>query len=300
MVDFGRGVVDLDARELREVATGLGFTESPVWTDQARLLVASVNRGAVYEVFLDGRPPVHVAETGGGPNGLASAGTDVFVCQNGGLAMPSRSKRLVRPAVQRIDRGGQVTEWSSGPYHSPSDGVIGPDGRLWITDPTSHALDEDASPGRVWALDPSTGDPTLMLDGILFPNGIAFSPDGEMLYVAESATRRVHRFTAVDGVWTRHDWRSPPLPGVPDGLAVDREGGVWVGCSFGGAVVRLALDGAVSHVLRTGDSVLPTAVCFAGPERDQLVITSPKGGAVFAMRSPMRGTGPFASSVAVP
>lgn len=275
---------------MRVLASGLGFTESPVWGDLGRLHVASVNRGVVYEVFLDSAAPVQFAETGGGPNGLTGSGTDLLVCQNGGLAMPTKSALRPPPGIQRVDEHGIVTMLASGPFTSPSDCTMGPDGFLWFTDPADHALDDSAQPGRVWRMDTATGKAEVVVDDILFPNGIAFSPDGTAVYVAESATRRVLRFTADStGRWSRDDWNCRPLDGVPDGLTVDAAEHVWVACSFSGKVARLAPDGELVGVLSLGTHVIPTAVCFAGAELDQLVVTSAKGGSVIALPGEVPG-----------
>ena len=279
-----------DVGRVRLLASGHGFTQSPVWCDHGRLYVASVNRGVVYEAFLNADSPVQVAEPGGGPNGLAVAGAGLLVCQNGGLAMPTKSAVSSPPGIQRIDARGVVTTVRSGPFASPSDCVMGPDGRLWFTDPADHVLDDSARPGRVWTLDLVTGEAMVVIDDILFPNGIAFSPDYSALYVAESATRRVLRFRLdASGTVSRYDWACPQLPGVPDGLAIDAEAHVWVACSFSGDIVRLSPDGGVDGALSFGDAATPTALCFAGAELDQLVVTSAKGGTVIALHSEVPG-----------
>ncbi len=82
------------------LAENIGFTEGPVWTTDGRLFVTSVSRGALYEGFLDGRPAVAAAETGGGPNGM-TLGYDgqLWITQNGGdVMLPDHSCRSLRPS----------------------------------------------------------------------------------------------------------------------------------------------------------------------------------------------------------
>ena len=149
----------------------------------------------------------------------------------------------------------------------PSDCVVGPDGRLWITDPTGRDLDHRATPGNVWALDLATHSLEPMVDGVLFPNGIEFSTDARSLFVAESATGRVLRFSlGADGTWERDPWRVPRLDGVPDCLVVDADDHVWVACSFSRTVVRLSPDGDIRARLDFGTHATPTALCFAGSD----------------------------------
>ena len=177
----------------------------------------------------------------------------------------------VRPYGRRPGSNGFVVAgshtWLAVPLSSPSDCVVGPDGRLWITDPTGRDLDHRATPGNVWALDLATHSLEPMVDGVLFPNGIEFSTDARSLFVAESATGRVLRFSlGADGTWERDPWRVPRLDGVPDGLAVDADDHVWVACSFSGTVVRLSPDGDIRARLDFGTHATPTALCFAGSD----------------------------------
>jgi gluconolactonase len=187
------------------------------------------------------------------------------VCQDGGQAMRSRSPLRPPAGIQRIRRR-RVAHLVAVPLSSPSDCVVVPDGRPWITDPTGRDLDHRATPGNVWALDLATHSLEPMVDGVLFPNGIEFSTDARSLFVAESATGRVLRFSlGADGTWERDPWR------VPDSMAcrtvaVDADDHVWVACSFSGTVVRLSPDGDIRARLDFGTLATPTALCFAGSD----------------------------------
>lgn len=269
--------------DVRRLASGLGFTESPTWTDKGQLFVTSVNRGIVYEVFLDAAVPEFRGEPGGGPNGIVAHGDDLLVCQNGGKAMKSRSTKRPPPSIQRLSMDAHVVQILEVGVTAPSDGVIGPDGHLWFTDPVDHSLGVDARKGAVRSFDLETRVLTTVLADLFFPNGLVFAPDGETLYVAESATRRVRQYKQDrTGCWVRQPWHDIELPGVPDGLSVDVEGYIWVACSFSGQVVRLHPSGAIDTTIDLGPEV-PTAVCFAGEELDQLIVTSARGGAVLAL-----------------
>ena len=113
-----------------------------------------------------------------------------------------RRRRAVRDAERRDDAGprgsrpasnasaldGDVTmvatEVAGLTLDGPNDLAFGPDGRLWFTDPrgTADPADNDR-PGRLFALDPSTGDGELVIElGPVFPNGIAFLADGTLVW----------------------------------------------------------------------------------------------------------------------
>jgi len=88
------------------------------------------------------------------------------------------------------------------------------------------------------------GSVRVVLDDLLWPNGIGVSPDGTTMYVAEFAAARV-RVLGPDGgsVFAR----APR--GECDGLAVDVEGGVWVALGSGGGIARFTPDGVLDEVI---------------------------------------------------
>jgi len=138
-----------------------------------------------------------------------------------------------------------------------------------------------------------------LVDGLLTPNGLAFSPDGRTLYLSDS-------HPAVQRIWTLplHDDGSlgtrqlfvdmSNLPGRPDGAAMDAEGGYWVCANDAGLVHRFAPDGRLDRSIPVPTSK-PSMCSFGGPGLDLLFITSIRpaaptgddlalGGAVFVTR----------------
>ncbi|NGP08034.1 SMP-30/gluconolactonase/LRE family protein [Rhodococcus sp. 14C212] len=263
----------------------IGFTEGPVWTTDGRLFVTSVSRGALYEIFLDGRPAVAVAETGGGPNGM-TLGCDgrLWITQNGGGAMPTRSQLPVSPSIQVWDHRAAAAPSTifNGRVHAPSDCTFGPDGALWFTDPNGHGFGSAALPGRVWRYDPAADHASVVLDDVFFPNGIAFGPDPEHLYVAETARNRVRRYVVTaHSATVDHDFPQITVS-TPDGITIDAQGGLWVAGSKSGKVTYFDSTGQMCEQLAIGVGAMPTSVCFAGDALDRLIVTVAKGGRVLA------------------
>lgn len=263
-------------REYREIASDIGFTEGPLWVD-GRLLVTSVSRGLVYEVSLDGDGAAVYCETGGGPNGLsADAEGAVWVAQNGGVTVPSKSTRPVRPGLQRI-RDGVVEDIVTEGCNAPNDLVQGPDGRIWFTDPFGPA---DRRAGQVRAYDIASGVVTTMLDEIQYPNGIAFDQSGDHLYVAETRTQRI----------LRHSWDGNTLGpgevfarlrvGSPDGMAFDVTGRLYVAGAGSDHVLVFDRRGHEVDAVEFGGLTMPTNLAFVG---DLLVVTAGKGGRVITI-----------------
>ncbi|OZC63029.1 hypothetical protein CH306_28395 [Rhodococcus sp. 15-725-2-2b] len=264
------------------LASGVGFTEGPVKIDDTSIAVTSINRGHVYQVPLDGSGPTLLCETGGGPNGLALGPSgELWITQNGGTAMPSRSKLPAAPSLQRWANGTLSVELS-GTVSAPSDCVIGPDGRLWFTDTAEHAIGE-VKPGRLHAYDPKTGDLETQFDGLMFPNGLAFDSTRGKLYVAETATDSVRRYDVTEKGCTPDGWAVTLERGRPDGMAVDSAGWLWIAGSSGDNVVAVDDQGEICHEILFGNRVLVTSVCFAGAALDQMIVTIAKGGTVVSI-----------------
>lgn len=156
--------------------------------------------------------------------------------------------------------------------------------------------------GELYRLDPS-GSVTTVLTGVEISNGLAEAPDGFVFYV-DSVTKRIDRLTfdATGGLASRTVFADlADEVGLPDGIALDTDGGVWVAMWGQSEVLRVGPDGTVSDrhaVLATN----PTACAFGGPELDELFITSstqdlhapgPADGALFRLRPGRRGTAPL-------
>lgn len=176
-----------------------------------------------------------------------------------------------------------------------NDGRCDAAGRFWVG---SLALDSTPDAGALHRLDPD-GSARQVLAGLHVPNGLGFSPDGTRLYLADSARRRVEAFDFDAARGTLANRRPFVIlaegEGVPDGLAVDAQGGVWIALWDGWRVVRHAPDGALDRVIHL-PVPRPTSCAFGGPDLGTLYVTSarvrlsaaqlaeaPLSGSVFAL-----------------
>lgn len=274
----------------RVLASGIGFTEGPVWLPSGDIIVTSMSRGLLYTLGMDGQDggPTTV-DVGGGPNGLAvrSDGA-IVVAQNGGASFASRSTRPVRPGIQLVTGDTVVDELVSGCL-APNDCVIAPDGSLWFTDP-GHPSDPGFAP-RVSRLDFATGALRTVVDGVRFPNGLAFGPDGAF-YLADSTTNEILRFE-FDGerAGARSVFGIVP-DGGPDGIAFDSAGNLYIAAFETDDVVVLDPRGRLSRRIPMGAGSRPTNLCFAGADLDTLVVTLASGGRVVALDERFEGAMP--------
>ena len=179
-----------------------------------------------------------------------------------------------------------------------NDGGCDPQGRFWCG---TMAYDETPGAGTLYRVE-ADGSFATALTGVTISNGLDWSDDGSTAFYIDSTPGRVDTF-AFDGATGELSERTSfahieSTLGLPDGLTIDAEGGVWVALWDGGAVRRYAPDGTL-------DAVVPlpcgrvTACAFGGDDLSELFITTsrlglppgadPSGGALFRCRPGVRG-----------
>ncbi len=258
------------------LASDVGFTEGPVWMQDGRIVFTSIDTGKVYQ-HQDGATTI-LAVTGGGPNG-ATEGTDgsVYVSQNSGTR-PAHRWPFVTGGVQVIRKGGKV-DWLTQDPVSPNDLCFGPDGYLWVTDPTRDGRRAD---GRLWRCDPYTGESEILVSIHWYPNGIGFGLEDDAGDVADTGHATIERFPiGADRRLGKPETFCRMDHGHPDGFAFDAEGHLVVavnGADEGaeGEVQVWNLDGKLVETLPTGRGRWCTNLAISEDRR--LIVTNPAPG----------------------
>lgn len=200
--------------------------------------------------------------------------------QHVGAAKPRAGGGLVlnlRDGVALLDADGAFS-WL---HHEPvpgrraNDAAVAPDGSLW-----AGTMRYDEAPGGgTLARFTADGLATTVLDDVAVSNGTGWSPDGRLMYYADSPTRRVDVFD-YDGelVSGRREFLViEEGAGFPDGLTVDADGCVWVALWDGGAVRRYTPDGRLDRTISLPTPRV-TACAFGGPDLTDLYITTARVG----------------------
>ena len=181
-----------------------------------------------------------------------------------------------------------------------NDGRCDRQGRFWA----GTMLLNMAAGARVGALYRYDGQLQERLDDLIVPNGLAFSPDGRIMYLSDShpTVQAVWAFDYDTDSGTPHNRRlfidMTRHPGRPDGAAVDVDGCYWICGNDAGLVHRFTPDGRLDRSLAV--PVQKPAMCaFGGPQLDTLFVTSirpagdvseqPLAGGVFALSPGVRG-----------
>ncbi len=152
-----------------------------------------------------------------------------------------------------------------------NDGAVDARGRFWAG---TTCLDPDQYPdaGALYCLRPETAEATEELTGVNVSNGIGWSPDGRRCYYVDSATGRVDVFSFDPDVGALRERRTlAVVDSVPDGLAVDVDGCIWVAMCGGWEVQRFTPTGRLDRVVRLPGSQVTTCA-FGGPDLSTLFI----------------------------
>jgi sugar lactone lactonase YvrE len=153
-----------------------------------------------------------------------------------------------------------------------NEGGCDPDGRFYCG---SMAYDQQPGAGALYRLDPD-GSERVVLEDVTISNGLEWSPDGSRAYYNDSPTQRIDVFDydGESGLSGRRLLAEVPAEaGLPDGLTVDEEGGVWVALYGGAAVRRYTPGGVLDEVIDVATKQV-TACTFGGSGLDQLFITT--------------------------
>jgi gluconolactonase len=280
-------ILPADAR-IEVIASGFDWSEGPVWVndDGGYLLFSDIPRNSIYKwkeaegISLWMKPS--------GYTGVADYGREPG---SNGLALDARGRlTLCEHGDRRISRletnGGKrtlVDHYQGKRLNSPNDLVYHADGSLYFTDPIYGLPQRDKDPMReldfcgVFRLS-AQGELRLLTDAMSRPNGLAFSPDGKTLYIANSDPARAvwmrYPVTEDGGIGAGsvlYDATSMvgKKPGLPDGFKVDRDGNLWA--TGPGGVYVISPQGKLLGRLETGEA---TSNIAWGNDGGVLYITS--------------------------
>ena len=299
--------------DIKILASGLKFPEGPVALPDGSVAFVDIADGSLSRVSADG-VLTKVAHTGGGPNGLA-VGPDgaYYVCNNGGseYAVGPRfkwtnvgvAKDYTSGSIQRVDPNtGEVktlyTHCGPRKLSAPNDLVFDTQGGFYFTDVGKRYPTYKEHGGVYYARIDGSSITPVVYPFVGTPNGCGLSPDGKVLYVAETDTSRLWAHDIIEpGVLKKHPYPSPfggrligGLPGFQkfDSLAVEANGNICVATFITGHFTVFSPTGEVVRQVKVPD-VFPTNICFGGPGLRTAYMTLTEIGRVVSMPWPEAG-----------
>ena len=272
-----------EGAEVEEVVTGFRFTEGPHWHPDGFLVFSDIPANTIYRWMPDSTEADVYRRPSGNSNGIAEDLDGRLLLAQHGWRRVSRVDSLGREAAL-------ATTYEGKRLNSPNDLAVRSDGTVYFTDPPYgiEESEEELGFSGVYRINPQE-DSTLVLADSSFvrPNGVAFSPDERVLYVADSQERLVRAFdVAEDGTLSNRRLFvsvADSMRGSADGMEVDVEGNLYT--TGAGGVWVVAPDGTVLDRIAVPQSA--TNVAWGGADYRTLYITA--GSSVYAIDLDVRG-----------
>jgi gluconolactonase len=278
-----RGLGELVESTDEQVATGLTFTEGPVWLTSGELLFSDIPKNRIYSWTQGGGAKVW-REPSGQSNGLT-------LDQQGRLLACEHANRR----VSRTEADGTVValaeQYQGKRLNSPNDLVVHSSGAVYFTDPPYgvQQRDRELDFQGVYRLD-SKGTLTLLVNDFAKPNGIALSPDEKTLYVDDTDRRHVRAFDVGEDGGVGHGRVFATMenlgPGAADGMKLDADGRVY--CTGPGGCWCFQPDGTALGVIHLPQ--VPANVGWGEDDRQTLYFTAQSS--IYRVRMKVRGLVP--------
>jgi sugar lactone lactonase YvrE len=263
------------SRKANVLAEGLSFLEGPRWHD-GRLYVSDFFTSRIL-AFDEQFNCTTVCTVPGQPSGIGWL-------PDGSLLISSMlDRRVLRFADGRFSEHANLSDLAE--WHC-NDMTVDETGRVYIG---NFGWDDTAS-DRIESTDIHSVEPdgrvSVAATDLVFPNGMAISADGATFFVAETFAARISAFDRADDgtLSNRRTWASftsgqptslakvcaSGVP-LPDGIALDAEGALWIGDAGGRAALRVAEGGEILDVVSSGEQA-SYAVALGGADRQTLFI----------------------------
>ena len=263
---------------VKQIATGFDWVEGPVWFgDAGCLLFSDIPNNRI----MRWTPDVGIS-TFRTPSNYANGHTRD---RQGRLVSCEHGTRR----VTRTEWDGSITiiadAFEGKRLNSPNDVVVKSDGTIWFSDPHyGIATDyegfqsEQELPCNVYRVDPDSSSIEAVLTDFAGPNGLAFSPDEQRLYVADTgamfdanAARHIRVFNVgKDNSLSGGEVFHVINPGAADGFRSDSDGNIWSSAADGVHCINPAGE-LIGKILVPE---LVSNVCFGGRAKHQLFITA--------------------------
>jgi gluconolactonase len=268
----------ISSGQVERVATGFGFTEGPVWIPAGYLLFSDIPNSSIIKWSPDGTTQ-KFRNPSAKSNGLTlDREGRLIACEHG-------TRR-----VSRTETDGTVValaeRYDGKRLNSPNDVIVKSDGSIYFTDPPYGLLGhnphiDQTEPGEmeltfsgVYMISPDGNSLTLLTKDLSMPNGLAFSPDERVLYVADTQSHQIHIYDVRQVGTLENDRVFIQMPyDYPDGIKVDANGNLYVSTNTPKGVKVFDSSGKFIGSIKA-KGYFPANCAFGGPDNKSLFITA--------------------------
>jgi sugar lactone lactonase YvrE len=265
---------------MEELVSRQGLLEGPTVDRSGGVYFSDVIQGGVYRWSPDGVEQIVPKRRGVG---------GILLHEDGGVIVTGRD-------VQHVHGGESRVLLALEGVAGFNDLATASDGSVYVGALKFHPFaGDDPVPGEIWRIT-AERDPEPVASGVLWANGIGFSPDGATAYGSDYARSCVLAWAVdADGSLSSPRTFAEMPAGSADGLAVDEHGGVWVALGVAAAVARFAPDGSLDRKLDV-PATFVSSLCFGGEDMRDLYLTTGDG-KLLRGRAEVPGVQPAAASV---
>ncbi len=249
-------------RQFKVLLDNLCFGEGPRWHD-GRLFFSDMHAHTVNAVDLDGRREV-IAEVAANPSGLG------WLPDGRMLVVSMTDRKLLRLEAGGLKLHADLSALAS--CHC-NDMVVDGSGRAYVGNfGYDFFIGEAQKPAELVMVDPS-GAARVVASDLMFPNGTVIPPGGKTLVVGESMAHRLTEFDiGADGSLSNRRVWAELGDGLPDGIALDAEGAIWVASPFTHELLRVKRGGEIAERIKFDQ--MPIACALGGADRRTLFLLS--------------------------
>jgi len=254
---------DFSHISIEKVDAGFRFTEGPVWSREGFLLFSDVPNNHIRKLAPGERSTVFRDDSHGANGNTYDAQGRLYSCE-------SKTRRVVR-----LDKKGKMEvlaeKWEGKRLNAPNDIVVRKDGHIYFTDPAfgDQADTRELSFYGVYHITPK-GVMSLIAKPAGRPNGIAFSPNGRILYVDNSDDRSVRAYDVDrNGEVSNERVVVSNIDGVPDGMKVDEKGNLYITAK---GIAVYTPEGKLLQNIELSET--PANCAFGDPDFQTLYITA--------------------------
>ena len=253
---------DFSEVKVEKVAHGYRFTEGPVWSRDGYLIFSDVSANKIMKHTPAGTEVYREASNGAAGNAFDTQGR-LYTCE-------THARR-----VTRSDKKGRIEvladKWDGKLLNAPNDIVVSKPGHVYFTDPAfgNQQDTRELDFYGVYHITPK-GQLTVIAKPAGRPNGIALSPNGRILYVANSDERNIRAYDVDrDGEVSGERVAISKIDGIPDGIRTDEKGNLYVAAK---GVAVYTPEGKLLATIPVAET--PSNCAFGDADSQTLYITA--------------------------